>query len=176
MCAPPAPLDLSPNVSASRGCGQVFLRAFEELGERAAGAESVLGNLEFVEGDIVDVPIESGAFVASVHGCNEVSKIGVERAIAAGACWATIPCCIRDGIYTVQRTSRVSDEQRYAAMVGVLAGTYGARFISGIDRQITNRNLCVFGGELLQVTCPKAEVEHGSRSGAAAGHHEQVDG
>ena len=30
MCAPPAPLDLSPNVSASGGCGQVFLLSFSE--------------------------------------------------------------------------------------------------------------------------------------------------
>jgi hypothetical protein len=161
-----------------------FLAAFEALGEASktpppqiGTAESdtaapvgvgsrVLPNLEFVEADIAEVPIEAGAFVASVHGCNEVSKVGVERAIAAGGCWATMPCCIRDGIYAVQRTSRVADEQRYACMVGVLAGTYAARFIHGIDRRITNRNLCVFGGELLQITCPKADMKRGPGSGA----------
>jgi hypothetical protein len=30
----------------------------------------------------------------------------------------------------------------------VSAGTYGGRFIHGMDRRITNRNLCVFGALL----------------------------
>lgn len=72
------------------------------------------------------------------------------------------------------------------------AGTYGGRFIHGMDRRITNRNLCVFGGEgifvsrcrpsdlmaladgdgvageLLDVRCPKAEMKRGPGSGAGA--------
>lgn len=79
-----------------------------------------------------------------------------------------MPCCIRDGIYAVRRTSRVPDDQRHAVMVGAMAGMYGGKFVSAIDRRITNRNLCVFGGELISVDCPKAEVDHGTYCGAAA--------
>jgi hypothetical protein len=191
---------------------------------RARGAQP---NLEFVVGDIVDVPIEPQrrSFVACVHGCNEVTSTAVQRAQAAEAAWAVMPCCIRDDIYCVQvggipaicgqlplscarmqqlpaclprrsdpgrlrcsdvffmirtaavteiplrfypltinalatwllppplppllllqRTTRVADAQRYACMVGVLAGTYGATLVSAIPIAITNRNLCAFGG------------------------------
>ena len=122
-----------------------IVSAFEKGGDKAKATE-VLPNLSFVEGDIKDVDLEPNSFVACVHGCNEVSSTTVERAQTAGCAGWAMPCCIRDALYCVKRTTHVEDEQRYATMVGVLAGTYGGNLIAGIDRRITNRNLCVFGG------------------------------
>jgi hypothetical protein len=65
-------------------------------------------------------------------------------ATAAEACFAAMPCCIRDGIY-LRRINHVDDETRYAASVGVIAGRYGAYKITAIDERITNRNLIVLG-------------------------------
>lgn len=45
----------------------VFVDAFEELGERARGADAVLPNLAFVEGDISEVFIEPGGFVTCIQ-------------------------------------------------------------------------------------------------------------
>jgi hypothetical protein len=73
-----------------------------------------------------------------------VTKIALEMATAAGACFAAMPCCIRDRIY-FQTINHVEDQIRYAAAVGVIAGQFGARKITAIDERITNRNLIVLG-------------------------------
>ena len=67
-----------------------------------------------------------------------------ENAGAAGACFAAMPCCIRDGIY-FRRINHVDDRVRYAAAVGVIAGRFNAYKLTAIDERITNRNLIILG-------------------------------
>jgi hypothetical protein len=67
-------------------------------------------------------------------------------AIKANAGYAAMPCCIRDGLYSVSSVNHIDDETRYSTMVGVMAGTYGAHTVSAINRGITNRHLIMFGG------------------------------
>ena len=103
-----------------------------------------LANIGYVESDIAAVPIEPPAYVIIIHGCNEVTKLALERAVEAGACFAAMPCCIRDGIY-LRRIKHVDDATRYAAAVGVIAGQFGADKITAIDERITNRHLILLG-------------------------------
>ena len=50
-------------------------------------------------------------------------------AIRAGAAYAAMPCCIRSGLYSVLSLRHVDDDTRYACMVGVMAGAFGAHTI-----------------------------------------------
>jgi len=135
---------------AKRDGFEHILAIFEAMGTPASSLQDarVLPNLCFLEGDIATCAIApgGGSYVTCVHGCNELSSRVVEAARESEAAWAVMPCCIRDGLYTVEHTTNVDDNQRYAAMVGVLAGTYQASLIAAIDSRITNRNLCAFGG------------------------------
>ena len=103
-----------------------------------------LANIRYVESDIAAVPIEPPAYVIIIHGCNEVTRIALERAAEAGACFAAMPCCIRDGIY-IKRIKHVDDATRYATSAGVIAGQFGAHKITAIDPRITNRHLILLG-------------------------------
>ena len=70
-----------------------------------------------------------------------------------------MPCCVRAGLYSVT-TRHVSDDARHAAMVGMVAGAYGAHLIVSVDRRITNRNLLVMGGyEPIEAVCHAAESD-----------------
>lgn len=133
-----------------RPCFDHYVDAFRLHGkpDEARGETLPLSNLTFVEGDISSVSdsIDSRSFVASIHGCNEASKEVLDLAQRAGAGYAVMPCCIRDRLYTVRSVSHTEDATRYAIMVGVLAGTYGAHWVAAIDKQITNKNLILFGG------------------------------
>lgn len=109
---------------------------------RKAGCE--LANLRFLECDMGAVDISSLAFVICIHACNEATQVALDLAAAARACYAAMPCCIRDGIY-LRGIRHTDDRTRYAAAVGVIAGHYGAEKITAIDERITNRNLIVVG-------------------------------
>ena len=118
--------------------------AFDHYLEIARELNVELPNIRYVESDIAAVPIAPRSYVIIIHGCNEVTKIALERAAGAGACFAAMPCCIRDGIY-LRRIKHADDRQRYAAAVGVIAGQFGADKITAIDERITNRHLIVLG-------------------------------
>jgi len=118
--------------------------AFDHTVEIAGELNVELGNIAYVESDVADVPIEPRGYVIIIHGCNEVTQVALARAVAAGACFAAMPCCIRDGIY-LRKIKHADDRQRYAAMVGVIAGQFGADKITAIDERFTNRHLIVLG-------------------------------
>lgn len=115
-----------------------YLEAARELGVR-------LGNISYVESDFTDLELPPKSYVICIHACNEGTKRALEMAVAANACYAAMPCCIRDGIY-LRRIKHVDDEVRYAVAVGVIAGQFGAYKVTAIDERITNRNLIVLGG------------------------------
>jgi hypothetical protein len=103
-----------------------------------------LDNVRYVEADVREVEVEPPAYVVCIHACNEATKLALEKAREAGACWAAMPCCIRDGIY-FQRIKHVDDGTRYAAAAGYIAGMFGARKMTAIDPRITNRHLILLG-------------------------------
>jgi len=118
--------------------------AFGHYLEVAREMEVPLENISYVESDFKKVDLAPNSYVICIHACNEGTRDALEMARAAGACYAAMPCCIRDGIY-LRRINHVDDETRYAASVGVIAGQYGAYKITAIDERITNRNLILLG-------------------------------
>ena len=119
--------------------------AFEHYLAAARRHGMPLANITFVEGDLRRVAIEPRAYVICVHGCNEATRDALRLARAAGACFAAMPCCIRDGLF-LRRVAHVDDATRYAVASGVIAGFYRADKVTAIDARITNRNLIVIGG------------------------------
>ena len=118
--------------------------AFDHYLAVARDLDVPLANIRYVESDIAAVAVEPRSYVICIHGCNEVTKIALEQATAAGACFAAMPCCIRDGIY-IKRIKHVDDATRYATAAGVIAGQFGADKITAIDERITNRHLILLG-------------------------------
>jgi len=104
-----------------------------------------LDNITYIEGDFRDQTIPPKSFIICIHACNEATKLALEIARAAGASYAAMPCCIRDGIY-FKRINHLDDQQRYAAAVGYIAGRFHAYKVTAIDERITNRNLIILGG------------------------------
>lgn len=51
------------------------------------------GRVAFLEGDLGSVPIEPGDIVVSSHACGRLSDVVIDRAAAAGARLALLPCC-----------------------------------------------------------------------------------
>ena len=102
-------------------------------------------NVEYIESDFKDVELGPRSYVICIHACNEGTRDALEMAGAANACFAAMPCCIRDRIY-LRRINHLDDYARYTAAAGVIAGRYGAYKITAIDRRITNRNLILLGG------------------------------
>jgi len=47
----------------------------------------------YVEARLEDVPVEPGALVVAVHACGRLTDLALERAIAAQAAVAVLPCC-----------------------------------------------------------------------------------
>jgi len=133
-----------------RPCFDHYLEGFRLHAKSAEGESVPLSNLHFEERDfatLADDDVDSTTFVAMIHGCNEATKVAIEMAQERGAAgWATMPCCIRDGLYHVNRVSNVDDGTRHFIMAGMLAGIYGAHWIAAIDERITNRNIVLFGG------------------------------
>ena len=51
------------------------------------------GRINWVEGDLAEVPLQSSDLVVSVHACGGLTDLVLERAVAAGARIAVLPCC-----------------------------------------------------------------------------------
>ena len=122
-----------------RPCLDHYVAAFQH-----ADPDS-LSRLEFVEAFIDHVEVPPNSFLTSVHACNEANKVAIEMAQRHSAGYAMVPCCIRDRLYAC-RVKRVDGPTRYATIVGVMAGHYGAHKVSAIDDRITDRYLMMFGG------------------------------
>jgi hypothetical protein len=58
----------------------------------------------------VHIPPQS--FVICIHACNECNKVAMDMAKEAGAMYASMPCCIRDGMYGLHGARHVSDDVR----------------------------------------------------------------
>jgi hypothetical protein len=120
--------------------------AFDHYLAIAADLGIDTSNVTYVEADVAAVDIRPGAYVICIHACNELTKTIVERAVAAGARFAAMPCCIRDGIYFRRIKHVDEDVMRYAVAAGYIAGRYAAEKVTAIDERITNRNLIILGG------------------------------
>ena len=101
-------------------------------------------NVEYIESDFNDVELDPRSYVICIHACNEGTRDALDMAGSANACFAAMPCCIRDRLY-LRRINHLDDDKRYTAAVGVIAGRYGAYKITAIDERITNRNLIILG-------------------------------
>jgi hypothetical protein len=51
------------------------------------------GRVELVEGALEETPLEAGDVVVSAHACGPLTDVVLERAIAARARVAVLPCC-----------------------------------------------------------------------------------
>jgi SAM-dependent methyltransferase len=51
------------------------------------------GRVELLELDLREVPLQRGDLVVSVHACGGLTDLILERAVAAGARVAVLPCC-----------------------------------------------------------------------------------
>lgn len=51
------------------------------------------GRVEFLETDLRNVPLHRGDLVVSAHACGGLTDLILERAVAAGARVAVLPCC-----------------------------------------------------------------------------------
>jgi len=51
------------------------------------------GRVRFLESDLRDVPLDRDDLVVSAHACGGLTDLILERAAAAGACVAVLPCC-----------------------------------------------------------------------------------
>ena len=118
--------------------------AFGHYMEAARDRGVDLTNISYVEGDFRELELPPNSYVICIHACNEGTRDALAMAGAADACYAAMPCCIRDGIY-LRTINHVDDQTRYAASAGVIAGRFGAYKITAIDERITNRNLIVLG-------------------------------
>lgn len=118
--------------------------AFDHYLDAARDLGVTINNIHYAESDFKKVDLPPKSYVICIHACNEATKAALDMAKAAGACYAAMPCCIRDGIY-LRRINHLDDRVRYAAAVGVIAGQYGAYKITAIDERITNRNLIILG-------------------------------
>ena len=118
--------------------------AFAHYLSVASDLDVALDNISYIERDICCLALPPHSYVICIHACNELTKTALQKAVAANACYAAMPCCIREGIY-LRGIKHVDDRIRYAAAVGVIAGQFGAYKITAIDERITNRNLIILG-------------------------------
>ncbi|CAE8676811.1 unnamed protein product [Polarella glacialis] len=136
---------------------QAYIAAFEACGIRSFEGEAVLGNLEFVQGELAKVVQEREleadssqlAMVAAVHACNSAAPEAIAAAEAAGAVWCVMPCCIPDGTYfpcAIRGSASGDDTVRYLLQCGAIAGQHRAERVNAIDSRITNRNFLLCGG------------------------------
>ncbi|HJW33741.1 MAG TPA: methyltransferase [Holophagaceae bacterium] len=67
----------------------------------AAGLEAALGEawprlhgrIHYLETDLAEVPLRRDDLVVSAHACGGLTDLILDRAAAAGACVAVLPCC-----------------------------------------------------------------------------------
>lgn len=119
--------------------------AFDHYLETIRESGNELRNIEYLESDFTKVPISPRSFIICIHACNEATLQALQMANGSNACFAAMPCCIRDGIY-IRAVNHTDDETRYAVSVGIIAGRFGGYKITAIDPRITNRNLIILGG------------------------------
>eukprot|EP00929_Paragymnodinium_shiwhaense_P045594 TRINITY_DN23274_c0_g1_i3.p1 TRINITY_DN23274_c0_g1~~TRINITY_DN23274_c0_g1_i3.p1 ORF type:complete len:346 (+),score=71.55 TRINITY_DN23274_c0_g1_i3:54-1091(+) len=139
---------------ARRPLFDAFAGSFRKHGHPLAGESEALSNLSFQEGDISSVELTGTCLAVAVHACNELNRIVIEAAQGAGACWAVLPCCVREGTYLhgslggnfLRENSSEADEAKHLLICGVVAGLYKAERLQTIDRRITNRNILLCGG------------------------------
>ena len=129
-----------------------YVEAFRASGvphRGGIGEADCMSNVAFVVGDmasLVPAPCEN-SFVVCVHACNEANIVALQLATAAGAGFAAMPCCVRDGLTEDSvRTHRVDDHTRHAVLCGAVAAKFGATLVTSITPGITNRSLIFFGG------------------------------
>lgn len=58
-----------------------------------AGWPQLAGRVRTIEGEIEDLPLRADDLVVSVHACGALTDLVLERAAAAGARVAVLPCC-----------------------------------------------------------------------------------
>ena len=51
------------------------------------------GRLRFVESALEEMPLQRDDLIVSVHACGGLTDLVIERAVAAGARLAVLPCC-----------------------------------------------------------------------------------
>lgn len=51
------------------------------------------GRVQLLQAELESIPLEQGDLVVSVHACGELTDLALERAMAAGARVALLPCC-----------------------------------------------------------------------------------
>ena len=61
--------------------------------ELQAGWPGLAARFAFIEGDLEEVALQSSDLVVSVHACGGLTDLVLERAVAAGARVAVLPCC-----------------------------------------------------------------------------------
>jgi hypothetical protein len=61
--------------------------------ELQADWPSLIGRCTFVEADLQEIELDRGDLVVSVHACGGLTDLVLERAVAAGARVAVLPCC-----------------------------------------------------------------------------------
>jgi hypothetical protein len=118
--------------------------AFDMYVQAAQDVGIPVRNIRYITDDIKKQTISPSCFVICIHGCNEATLESLTIAAYAKAAYATMPCCIRDGIY-LKRIKHVDDRTRFNIAVGVIAGRFAATKITAIDERITNRNLIILG-------------------------------
>eukprot|EP00929_Paragymnodinium_shiwhaense_P118347 TRINITY_DN90278_c0_g1_i1.p1 TRINITY_DN90278_c0_g1~~TRINITY_DN90278_c0_g1_i1.p1 ORF type:complete len:417 (+),score=29.94 TRINITY_DN90278_c0_g1_i1:154-1404(+) len=127
-----------------------LLTCWRQHGKPPRSGGEPLQNIKFVCGTIDEVCLNASSVAIAVHACNEANQQVLEMCTAAGAGYAVIPCCIPERLYSGGHMSiaHLSDEARYAVMIGVVACQYKASRVTNIDRRITNRNIIVLGRSL----------------------------
>jgi len=145
-----------------RSCWSTYIEAFERYGEKSKDNDTVMSNLEFREGDIMNkfTPTLSpntscfqpkiGDYLVCIHGCNDLSPFIIQTAIDYNCGYAVMPCCLRENMLGVSTSSSnnnwgMDDTTRYSLQVGYLAGKYGCEKIVSISKYITNRYLIIIG-------------------------------
>ena len=82
---------------SSPGALAVDLRLPASAATLAAALEQawprLRGRVQFLEADLQDVPLSRGDVVVSAHACGGLTDRILERAVAAGARVAVLPCC-----------------------------------------------------------------------------------
>lgn len=144
-----------------------FVAAFKRCGtpELSTAEQEPLSNIEFHQGDMSSLRIPPRSFVCA-YACNEAIKVVIDMAQESDAAYAVIPSCTTDGLYSVETIRDADVTARYAARVGIIAGTHGAHSIACIDRRITKHNMCIFGG------FPFGGVHSSDDSKTCFDHHE----
>lgn len=87
---------LVPGVEAAVGIDSRRVPSGDRVAaELRADWPSLAARVELREGDLRDLALTADDLVVSVHACGSLSDVVVDRAIAAGAQVAVLPCCHR---------------------------------------------------------------------------------